>query len=103
MAANDRPVLVAQLGRMQDAVRPRELADVVEQAREVDHFLLRLIAAQLDRHRLGVLCHRGAVARGGRIAQPEALHERRRHGPLEAGELSRAPVQLLGAALGAHE
>ena len=75
----------------------------MEQAREVDDFLLALVAAELDRHRLRIARDRRAVSHLGRITQSEPLHERRRDRPLKGRELASSRVELLGTALGPNE
>ena len=88
---------------MQDAVGPRELADLVEQPGGVDDVLLCLVAAELDRQSLRVAGDRGGVAAGRLVAHAERPHERSEHAELQPDELDRARFQLLGAVLGAQQ
>ena len=98
--ADDVPVLLRELGvSLEDAVREDELADVVQQSRRVDEVLLSSEKTRRARDLLRVARNRGAVTRGHPVPQVEGVEQRAQQTDLEAGELPRAPLQLLGSLL----
>ncbi len=104
VALDQHPVLVGErhVG-LEDAVGEDELADVVQQRRDVDEllFLAREPGALGDRPR--VARHSGGVPRGHLIAQVERAQHRAQHPDLEAGQLLAAFLQLVGALLGEQQ
>jgi hypothetical protein len=76
VAADDSHILVAEVLRVKDPIRPGELADVMEQARSVDYFLFGLVAACLNREGLRVAGDGGGMPGGRAVAQRERVHER---------------------------
>ena len=104
VALDQHPVLVGERHvRLQDPVGEDELADVVEQRRDVDEllFLLREAGALGDRPR--VAGDGGRVARGHLVPEVERAQQGAQHADLEAGQLLAAHLELAGALLGLQQ
>jgi hypothetical protein len=101
VATDQHPVLVGERHVcLEDAVGEDELADVVQQRRDVDQLLLAPREARFLGDRPRVARHRGRVAGGHLVPQVEGAQHRAQHPHLEAGQLLAAQLQLLGPLLG---
>ncbi len=100
---DDRQIVALELGRVQHAVWPRELADLVQQAGGAHDVALVLVAAELRRKRGRIGRDGGRVATGRLVAHAERANERAQNAELQAHELARARLEMLGALLGAQQ
>src|SRR5947208_6655257 len=97
---DDVPIVVAELRvALQNPIREDELPDVVEQPGRVDEVLLSLRAAGCLGDLLRVASNRSAVAGRHPVSKIERMEQCTQQTDLEACELPRAPLQLLGALL----
>ncbi len=101
VAADLLPVLLGEANvGLEDAIREHELADVVQQAGGMGELLVALREACGRGDLARVAGDRGAVAGGRAVAQVERAEQRAEQRDLEAGELLRADLELVGALLG---
>ena len=100
VALDQHPVLVRErhVG-LKDAVGEDELADVVQQSRDVYELLLAPREAGPLGDRPRVAGDGGGVAGGHLVAQVERAQQRAQHPDLEARELVRPQLQLTGPLL----
>src|SRR5262249_58048481 len=87
---------------MQDAVGPRELADVMEQTRGVNDVLFLLGASDLDREGLGVAGNGGGMTARGAVPESKRVQQHGEDPELQGGQLDRPGLELVRVLLRAE-